>query len=412
MLLARVLGPNGRGLLLALTFWPTLLSAILNLSLNEAAAYHVAQHAGEPEEPFRTSAAFILVVAAIVCSLTLAIPALTLIVPSHYHQHVGLMMLYATAFIPVVYMELYFRAILQGRGAINSLNAARLIQPVSYLVILLGLLGFGLLNVPTTMTATIAAMTVSLVVATALARPALLRFKAGLLREIASTGWKFHKANLLLYAASELDKAIVLVLLTTTEAGLFAVAVAISAVGTGVVLQSLGLTWMRDLATADGHAGRRRVFVVNMRAAFAVLLVVNGIAAALAPWAIPLLYGSKFAAAVPPTILLLGMGAIKGARQMIDRALRATHHTRTGMVGEATALVGTGLLGSTGAIVGGLEGLALSVFLAQAIALLVVLRISGTQIGAAPSELWPFQKAALDDLGAFMRKPSNCSLPN
>ncbi len=68
---------------------------------------------------------------------------------------------------------------------------------------------------------------------------------------------------------------------------------------------------MRDMATADGEIDRHRVFVANIRAALAVLLAVNGIVAVLAPWAMPLLFGEKFSAAIPATILFLGAGALK-----------------------------------------------------------------------------------------------------
>ena len=402
ILLARVLGPDGRGLLLALTFWPALIAAMLNLSLNEATAYHVASRVGTPHESLATSTAFQLVLVALVCSLAITATGLGLVVPAKYDQYLGLIIVYALAFVPVTQLDLYFRAVLQGRGAIVSLNAVRLIQPVSNLALLIALLVLGILDVRGAMAVTIGAMTVSLVLGAALARPSLLKFESGLHREIAGTGWRFHKANLLLYAASEFDKVIVLVLLTTTQVGLFAVAMAVSSIGTGIVLQSLGLMLMRDMASAEGEADLKRVFVANMRAAFAVLLVGNGVAGVLAPWAIPLLYGASFAAAVPVTVLFLGMGALKGARQMIDKALRATHHTRTGMIGEATALGGLAILGSIGAVVGGLEGLALGALVAQAVALLVVLRPAGAQFSAGACDLWPFQRAALDDVRAFL----------
>jgi O-antigen/teichoic acid export membrane protein len=46
VLLARYLGPEGRGALLAIIFWPTMFLQIFNFSLNEATIIHVAQAAG------------------------------------------------------------------------------------------------------------------------------------------------------------------------------------------------------------------------------------------------------------------------------------------------------------------------------------------------------------------------------
>ncbi len=213
----------------------------------------VAQRARTPDERLATSTAFQLVIVTAVVAAAVTILAMTLVLPSQRRGYVELMMLYAAAFVPLSHLDQFFRAILQGRGAILSLNAVRLIQPVCYLLMLLFCLTLGMLDVSAAIVVAIGALTVSLIVGAAVAHPALVRAQAGLYREIAGTGWRFHKANVVLYAASELDKAIVLVFLTTTQTGLFAVAIAMSALGTGVVLQSLGLMLMRDMAAADGE---------------------------------------------------------------------------------------------------------------------------------------------------------------
>jgi O-antigen/teichoic acid export membrane protein len=403
VLLARTLGPEGRGLLLALTFWPALFAALLNLSLNESTAYHIAKRVGTPDFRTAVSASGHLVILTAIVATCTALIALYFAVPEQYRGYLGLVMLYTLTFIPLSHGEQWLRGILQGRGAILSLSALRLIQPIIYFGILFALSVQGLLDVSSAMVVGVIAIFMSLVVGVVVVRPSMLVAKSGLNWEIASTGWRFHKANLLLYSASELDKLIVLFLLTTTQAGLFAVAIAVSSIGTGVVLQSLGLMLMRDMAEASDGKSRRSIFIVNIRAAIGVLLVGNGVAAVLAPWAVPLLFGASFAAAVPVTVLLLGMGALKGARQMIDKTLRANHHTRTGMIGEAVAFGGLAILGSIGAVAGGLEGLALGALIAQAAALIVVIRFACAQFDAGPLELWPFQRATLDDVRDFLR---------
>lgn len=404
VLLARGLGPDGRGLLLALTFWPALLAALLNFSLNEAVAYHVAWRVDTPDEPRTIAASFQLVLAVALAASLVALIAIFVILPPKYRDHLDLVMLYAVAFVLISQLEQFSRAVLQGRGAILTLNAARLVQPSFYLVLLSSFMAAGFLEVSTAMTAALGALLVSLAVGMTLVRPASFRFQAGPHRRIAATGWAFHKANILLYAASEFDKAIVLVFLTTTQAGLYAVALAISGIGSGVVLQSLGLMLMRDMAAANEMEGRRSVFVRSTRAAFAILVLGNGFAAILTPWLVPLLFGAKFAAAIPVTVLLLGMGVCNGGRKMIDRALRATHHTRIGMLGEATALVGVVVFGAIGALAGGLEGLALGMVVAQTIALVLVTQLARRHFEASLFELWPFQKAVLKDVRAFFGK--------
>ena len=401
-MLARALGPDGRGLLLALTFWPALFAAILNLSLNEALTYHLAKHSGTLLEPQVSSAAFQLVVITIVVSMAITVLSLWTIIAPLQNQYANLMIAYALVFIPISYLEQFFRAILQGRGALLTLNAVRVVQPISNFTLLIFLLIFGLLDVATAMAATVGSLFVSLILGAAVTRPAVSQFNAQKRRNIAATGWQFHRANLLFYVSSEVDKLIVLVLLTPSQVGLFAVAIAVSTIGTGVVLQSLGLMLMRDIVSAEDEAGRRRVFIVNMRATFAMLALFNGIAAALTPWAIPALYGAPFAVAVPAIILFLGAGALKGARQMIDRGLRASHHTRTGMIGEIVFLTGLMLFGWIGAATAGLEGFALGTLVAQAAAFVVVLPLASSTLGVRLLDLWPFQKSAIEDISALL----------
>ncbi|MEO1205467.1 MAG: lipopolysaccharide biosynthesis protein [Pseudomonadota bacterium] len=405
VILARSLGPDGRGLLLALTFWPALLAAMFSLSMPEAIAYHVARHVGTPELPRVTGAGLQLVLVIAVIATIIVVAALMVVVPSKYQGYLSVIMLYAAAFVPLNQLEQSVRGLLQGRGAMLSLSAVRLLQPLSYLLILLACLQLGMLDVTTAMGAVICSLAICLVGGAVVARPAIQRLDAQRTKEITGTGWTFHKANILMYLASEIDKAIVLIFLTTVQAGLFAVALAVSAIGTGVVLQSLGLMLMHEMATAKGVDGHRKVFLATMRAAFAVLLLVNGAVAAVSPWAIPLLFGRDFASAVPVAILLLVMGVLKGGRQMVDKALRATRHTKTGMIGEATALTGILVLGPIGAILGGLEGVALGAVVAQAVALIVVLVLTKRRLVFRFVELWPFRARAIQELRSFLSKP-------
>ena len=55
VLLARFLAPEGRGLLLALAFWPALISALLNISLNESTTYHIARREGVSGDEYISS---------------------------------------------------------------------------------------------------------------------------------------------------------------------------------------------------------------------------------------------------------------------------------------------------------------------------------------------------------------------
>lgn len=403
VILARSLGPEGRGLLLALIFWPALLSALFNLSLNEAVAYHMAQRPGTDDAQMLAGTAFWLELGVTGLALAATLLALQLVVPATYRDQLVIVSLYTAAFVPLAVFDLFFRAILQGRGQIGTLSLARLAQPIAYLLLLLlACLLVQPLSVPVVLAVLIGALALSAATGAVLSRFRLTRFRPAVIRPVLRSGWTFHRANLLLYGAAEVDKLVLLLMMTTHDAGLYAVGIAVSAIGTGIVLQSLGLVLVRDMAANPDPAGRRRVYATSMRSAFAVLIGVNVIAALLAAWWVPLLFGGAFAAAVPMTILLLVAGACKGARQMVDKALRATHHTRIGMIGEVTALAGIVIFGVPGALMAGPDGLAAGVLVAHALAMLLVLMLSQKEFGVSLLELWPFQRATFLEVRALM----------
>lgn len=406
MLLARSLGVEGRGLLLALTFWPAFLAGVLNLSLNESVTYHVAQQFGRKGELEAIIAGLQLVCITALGALVTTVLLLPVVVPSGYDEFMQLILLYAVVFIPITHLERFCRAILQGRGAILQLNGVRLIQPLCYFAALVIVFALADVSVELAIALSVIALSISLFISILFARPAFSTIRSKFWVPIASTGWRFHKANLLLYIASETDKVIVLFLLTTTEAGLFAIAIAVSAIGTGIVLQSAGLMLMRDMASSESLEGRQRVFTITLRMTFTILLLVNGTIAIVTPWAVPLLYGKSFAEAVPVTMLLLAAGAFKGGRQMVDKALRALHLTRTGIVGETIALLGIAVLGSIGALTSGLFGLAVGALLAQVLGLVIVLWLATQELKIGLYDLWPFQRAAIADLRALVRELS------
>lgn len=405
VLLARTLGPEGRGLLLALTFWPILLAAVLNLSFNEAMSYRTARNVGTDREQVVAATGLWAVLLLAALAVPVIFGLLHLVVQDEYRPYFREITLFMAIFVPLTYLHLLFMAKLQGRGQMMRVNLLRVTQPLFYLIFLLGSYGLTDFGVLPVMAAMLSAQAVSVLTGALLAGPGVGRPDRDMLRELGHSGWTFHKANLLLFASAELDKIIVLALLSTTEIGLYAVAVSMSTIGYSVVEQSLGLILMREMAAADGRDGQRQVFIRTMRTAVAVLVLVNGLAAALAVFWVPLLFGADFSDAVLPTMLLLGMGALKGTRHMIDKSLRATHHTRTGIVAEIVSFAALAILGSAGAWMAGLVGVAAAAAAAQALGLLAALLISRRHMGYAVSALWPLRMSVLHELRAQFQRP-------
>ena len=407
IVVARSLGPEGRGALLVFTFWPALLVGLLGLSINEATAYHVASAAAGPGagmvRAFMASGLAIQIAAAAAAAVA-SLAVLPAVLPGAYQAGLAGMLWYAAAFIPLSALDQHFKAVLQGAGRFRALNALRLAQPCAYAFGLLCLAALHGMRVEAVMAVMIAALAVSAASGAWFAGVSLAAASRATVRATLATGWRFHVANVLLFAAAEADKLIVLQIMDNTRIGYYAVATAVSALGSGLVVQSLGQMLTRDMAAASPGPEQRAVFIANSQAALVLLAIVNGSAAALAPLWLPVLFGREFEGAVPVAAILLFAGAIKGLRNIMDRAMRAARNTKVGIAGEAAALAALLVAAPLGERLGGLEGFAWGIAAAQACSLAVMVAMAARRLGVDVRELSPLHRDNLARAGGFARR--------
>jgi O-antigen/teichoic acid export membrane protein len=394
VLLARNLGPDGRGALLALTFWPALLLGVLSLSLNESTTYHVAHAPGAGRIYAATGLGLQLLV--VLAATPLALAIILVFGLGRAHAGIGLMVWYAAFFTPLSLLDLHFKAVLQGRGDFRALNLTRLVQPFGYAVALIALAAAGRFTIAAAMAAMLATLAFSSLVGAAFARPTWARWEGA--RDILMTGFRFHLANVLFYAASEVDKLIVLALMDDTDVGYYAIGIGLSTLGSGIAVQSISLLMSRDMPAAAEEA-RIDLLARNLAIGGLLLIGINLVGALSASWWLPAIYGAQFKPATPVVTLLLIMGTIKGLRQIIDRAMRAARIVKVGILGELTALTGLVVFGCAGAFAGGLEGLVCGLIAAQLIALLAIWHLTARALATSPRRLASVCRAGVVRLG-------------
>lgn len=407
IILARNLGPEGRGLLLALTFWPALISALTNLSLNEAAAYHIARSDGMSDAAAKRefeATGLLLQLAMAFVSGAICVLVIDLLLPAAHRVSLWAVLCYAVLFAPLSVLDQHFKAVLQGRGQFILLNAIRLVQPLAYATLLVLLVILSAVSVGSVMAAMIASLAVSpLVVALVDGAPVVPLSRAAA-SKLVSSGLRFHVANFVLYAATEIDKLIVLQLVDISLVGQYAIAIGVSSLGSGLVVQSVGLLLSREMSALRDLQHRGELLIRGVHVTTIALVLVNGAAAALAPWWLPLVFGQEFVPAVPVAMVLLLMGTLRGIRQIIDRGMRAAHVTSTGITGEAIALVASVVFATLGCKLGSLLGLAAGLALAQACACVVTFVMVARHFNLKLVHFWPLQAAGIDNLVRALRK--------
>jgi O-antigen/teichoic acid export membrane protein len=183
------------------------------------------------------------------------------------------------------------------------------------------------------------------------------------------TGLRIHGANLLLYIGAEVDKLVVIQWMDDASIGVYAVALAVSLAGSGLITQSLMVLAYPKISGAADKSQQVTLVCNFAQAAFLLLILINGAVALIAPWLVPMVFGVDFAAAVPVAMILLLMNTFRGARQVMERALRATLNTRLGMLSEGVGLACFAALAPIGGSLSGLAGIAWAMAGAQLLAL-------------------------------------------
>jgi enterobacterial common antigen flippase len=368
ILVARALGPIGRGQFAAVILWPNLFAGMGGLGVGVALARR-AGRAADLARIIRTALLLTLITGTFVTALcALAIPWLlpgrdTIVRNATY------------AFLPFIvfhHVSLALIAVDQGAGRFTRMNWTRLIVNPVYLVLIVGLWIAGIHNVFW--------FVVSLLIATgavAIARVALALRHApipGPLEPVTTVfreALPFGLAGLLNPVTQTADKALLLYLLGTTQLGFYTVALTAASVVNSLA-GAAGTVSFGMSTQAKEREGFDRVARMFRFTAWAWLLA--GIAIALIiPFMLPLLYGGAFRPAIWPAILLIPAAALTGQATILEESMRAQGRAFIGLEARAAGLIAMVGLGAVLARSFGVLGVVVAVIVSQAIVLAVMI---------------------------------------
>jgi O-antigen/teichoic acid export membrane protein len=332
-ILARSLGPSGRGDLAAVLVPAQLLCFGLSFGLPSAAAYLV--HQFDRGALLATSTAFGLVV-----GIPLVLATWPLL-PGYYRHHGPAALFWAQVFLaaaPLSVGTATALGLVWADGANLRWNLWRS-APTALTAILT--LGLYLTSQLTVWTALAAAFVGACSTAPLLVQKALewrrLRVSLVTLRSQLSYGARVAIGSAADTVAGRFDQALMVAMVPSADLGLYAVAVTAAGVS-GPLASSLALALFPELRRERSAAAQRRR---TGRALLAVLLASTGVAAVLAlagAWLLAFLFGNGFAdAATPLRLLLLGQIANDATGPLTARLLAAG---RPGAASQASAAAG------------------------------------------------------------------------
>lgn len=358
-LIARMLGVEKRGVLAAVILWPSLISYVGALGGPTAYAYLASVRTDWIPRLIRN--AWIITIVQSILLAIVGVPLIMLVLRDRDQVRL-LSILYLLPFLPLNLLSRYLNAINQGTRHFSRFNIVRLGIQGSYTACIVALYMLGFNKVGWIVVALIASAVMAVILAAwtvAGSVDSQARFDLGLIRDTFRYGIRSHMGSLAPIDSMQLDLMLVVVLLSASDAGLYAIAASIALV---IRMQgsAIGMVALPSVAAAptveDGHAVASGIF----RMALLLNVASCAIIVAGCGFLVPLVYGHAYDPAIP-LVRLLALGVVAASlRQVLGDCLRGAGQPIVASYAEGASwvaavaglLVFVPLLGVIGAALG------------------------------------------------------------
>lgn len=364
IIVARLLGPEGRGEFAAATLPALFLGGVglagVNLVLTRLAAKI-------PNDHSLRRSALVLGLFTSGVNVLIGLVLCYAFLPSQ-QQHLLPLARFYLLMIPLQHLSLNFLGVLQGEGDFHTFNVSRSLFNVSYVIALLVLavlhvqnLWFFLLSLLLANSAVVIWQLVGLFRNTDLFGP--LHPTRGILKEtLPYAGFVLTDQ-----VYQWLDKVLLLWLLGSTDLGLYMVAMS-AAGATSVLTTSMGVIAFTQAAREDAGGGFEKVAGSFRLAVLLSVTVGIGFIACL-PWLLPLVFGAEFGPAVLPASVLVVASAMTGLSGLLGQSLQGQGRPLLCTYARAAFVPAFVLIGWLGARSAGLVGVAAAFAVAQTVVL-------------------------------------------
>lgn len=331
-ILARSLGPGGRGEVAAAAVYSTLAALVLCLGVPNACAFFL----GEGREQAGALLGAILRLATALLVPSLAVGVLLVLGPVRSFSSAGkAAIIISVGFVPIALIQLSVEGMLRARGLLGVLARTRLfaVGVPAFLVVILWV--FGLLSVGSVVAATLAGsitafVYTSLRFSTRPSRPARLL-------PLLSYGGRSIVGLVAISASAGLDQAIIGPVLGARELGIYSIAVTVS--GLPLLLPSSIASRAYGEVLAAAEKDRSLTAARYIRLSLLVTAIAVAPLVIIIPFAIPLVYGPAFRGAVAPSVALLVATVAIGALVPMDGVLAAIGRPGMGSLAQAVGTV-------------------------------------------------------------------------
>ncbi len=340
VLVARLLGPDGRGQLAAIQLWAGFFALIAMLGLPEALAYYAAKGPDQAGHYLVSTVVLSLITSFVfvligywLMPVVLSAQSPQIISAARWY----LLLLPLTALGGVPYHAL------RGRSDFLVWNSLRLLPGLGWLVVIgvawlldkrdAQFLAHGYLIALAGLF-----LPIALIVSKRIGGPYVVKFYTW--RKLLRYGIPSVLGSVPQMFNLRLDQMLMAVFLPTKLLGLYVVAVSWSGIVAPLV-NALGVALLPRIAGQANVTERTRVFAQGSRLAVLVAASTALAATVLTPVVIPLFFGNDFIDAIPAGIALVWAGGILGVNGVLEEGLRGLGVPRALLMAELGGLVMT-----------------------------------------------------------------------
>jgi O-antigen/teichoic acid export membrane protein len=335
-LLARMLGPDGRGYLAALILWPLVITQLGNLGIPSALTYSIARDSSASRAVARLGLSFALPQAL----LLMAFQALWLLLILHGDPHQVRVAGWLTlALVPAMLAQQYGLAMLQGHLRLRLFNGLRLLPWSLYAVGVAALFAVG----EHAIVAIVGALLAAFLISGSACLLSGLRFSRGDAaasvdrRFLLSFGLRGLLSSLSAVDVLRPDQVVLALFLSPSALGLYVVGLAFTNLPY-FIAKSVGLITFPWVASRPEEADARRMMWSLFWLTTGIAVVLVAVLCALAHWLVPFFFGRQFSAAVTVTYIVLPGTVFLSARRVLSEGLKGRGYPLAGTLGELLAL--------------------------------------------------------------------------
>jgi O-antigen/teichoic acid export membrane protein len=390
---ARLLQPEGRGELAAIMLWPTILAGLGILGTNWALTRANASRP-EKEADWARIAVFLGLGQAAVF-MVVGYFLVPILLPAD-KQHLTALTRLFLFFLPLNFVALNLLALDHGRRRWGSYNLVRLSVVLPYIIFLLVFWLAGITQVFWFVVALLGSNLFAAALRLALQwqtfrrgrfnrQDALLILKAGL---------PFFLAAVSGVAVLQVDKTLVVSLLSSEMVGCYAAAVSFATAHSSLG-HAFGVTSFAALANEANPVRQGEYLAQVFRQATLLYLGAGAAVALLSPVAIVPLFGPDFAPAIKPAAILAGATSFLALGQILNEGLRGRGTTWPGIVAQ---VLGVGAVAGCAWLLvptSGLTGLAWAATAGALVQTLVLLAAVFVLLPIKPAYLWGLRRQEL-----------------